>query len=398
PWAPNKMHLKGAFVQPPQLQAKPAVCRPRRARPSFRWQSSWKASPLVLLAMRTPATSKLPPRLRAREVREDRARQREHANLPKEPVLVPMDVPGEANESNEAFLMLKPHASTAKAREAVRKILEDNGIAVVKDGSISAEDVRQRRLIDKHYGRVAQLALEVFPQALVVPKKGQAAFKECFGLPWKQAMEKDLVVNADQAMKRLGWTSDELGTRWDELKSGVGKVKFGGGFYCGCLSGLYIINGFYMAMRDNYFRTGRSVEWFCLEWRASKMSWKKFREEVIGETDPAVAHPHSLRRHFFENWERLDLPSEPHTGENCIHGAASPLEATMERRNWLHDVGYSDAFWQLLHEAGATPEHLEKWRLNPVVTVGERTCALFDHVENLDCFSCVEALQPLLRS
>ena len=70
-----------------------------------------------------------------------------------------------------------------------------------QDGSISAEDVRQRRLsvlalrlddpisvkqsrrlIDKHYGRVAQLALEVFPQALVVPKKGQAAFKElrCF--------------------------------------------------------------------------------------------------------------------------------------------------------------------------------------------------------------------------
>ena len=78
-----------------------------------------------------------------------------------------------------------------------------------------------------------------------------------------------------------------------------------------------------------------------------------------------------------ESNARLDLPSEPHTGENCIHGAASPLEAdstdstdsmdwipfaeppvpcskaTMERRNWLHDVGYSDAFWQLLHEAGA---------------------------------------------
>ena len=131
------------------------------------------------------------------------------------------------------------------------------------------------------------------------------------------------------ACARLGWTSQQLGTHWDTLKmgqpvarsksrvlaaalgltlAGVGKVKFGGGFYCGKLQDIFarglsillakcrrglcqVINGFYMAMRGQYLipgrpqlafcapwlcmpRAGSSVWWFKVKWQASDMSWK----------------------------------------------------------------------------------------------------------------------------
>jgi len=71
----------------------------------------------------------------------------------------------------------------------------------------------------------------------------------------------------------------------------------------------------------------------------------RFREEVVGNTDPATAAEKSLRGIFYKSWTepwpqltasrlgrgplslRLGLPSQPHVGENAVHGSASPFEA-----------------------------------------------------------------------
>ena len=42
-----------------------------------------------------------------------------------------------------------------------------------------------------------------------------------------------------EASQRLGVGADEMGRKWDKLKKGESLLKFGGGFYCGQLEGLY---------------------------------------------------------------------------------------------------------------------------------------------------------------
>eukprot|EP00913_Durusdinium_trenchii_P022491 g21128.t1 len=182
-----------------------------------------------------------------------------------------------------------------------------------------------------------------------------------------QRVQSDLVCNAKQAVDRLGWTTRELGARWDELQLGSGKVKFGGGFYCGCLNGLYVINGFYMAMRAKYISPDSSVYWMHLNWKSSCLTWRQFREEIVGDTDPATAaesQPGSIRGHFFKQWSEFGLEAQPEVGNNVVHGSASPLEALIERMTWL-GAGEDDPFAKILRGRGIE-DSLKRWRLNPV--------------------------------
>lgn len=301
------------------------------------------------------------------------------------------------SSQNHAFLMLKPHANNERAREFVQNFLKKQGIEVLKDGEITAKEIEEKHLIDNHYGCVAEKAVNTDPHDLVIPDDALKSFEDCYGISWELALKQDLICNAKQAMKRLDWNTEELGAHWDELKLGVGKVKFGGGFYCGFLKGIYVINGFYMAMRNKYVIDGSSICWFQLHWQSSRLSWKKFRDEIVGDTDPATAAPHSIRGQFFKQWQTLGLKAQPHVGDNVIHGSASPLEALTEKMTWLGDEFANDAFGKLLKEQGVNEELLAKWQQNPTVEMNGRKCPLFDHIENKDASDCLRSLLSLPR-
>ena len=71
------------------------------------------------------------------------------------------------------------------------------------------------------------------------------------------------------------------------------------------------------------------------QWPTDTLSWKAFRDEVLGATDPKAAAAGSVRRVIYESYQSLDLPGRPNTGDNGVHASASPLEALAERANWL---------------------------------------------------------------
>jgi len=52
---------------------------------------------------------------------------------------------------NCAFVFIKPHAVTDKAKEAVKAGLEAKGLEIKKEGSLEAEEIDKKQLIDKHY-------------------------------------------------------------------------------------------------------------------------------------------------------------------------------------------------------------------------------------------------------
>jgi len=78
---------------------------------------------------------------------------------------------------NYAFVFIKPHAVTKDVRDLVENELQRCG-RIIQQGSISAEDIDSKNLIDQHYYAIASKAVLLKPRELPVPAD---KFQEKFG-------------------------------------------------------------------------------------------------------------------------------------------------------------------------------------------------------------------------
>jgi len=296
---------------------------------------------------------------------------------------------------NVGFMFLKPHANTEASRNFIWEQLSQNYIEVVHEGEIDAERINSGRLIDRHYGSIAAKALDECPAELTVPADGAARFEECFGLTWKEAVSRSLVFNALEATERLGCSDLELDVKWMPLMLGEGKVKLASGCYCGLIEGIFVINGFYMGMREMYVERGSSVHWFSVEWDERDLPWEQFRSKILGATEPSRADENSLRGLAYQRWRELGLPREPDVGENVVHASASPFEALAERANWLGLAVKNDPFGRALLSRGISRDVIKHWAQDPMVHHDGRRQSLFDVFEGMDSAACLEVARAL---
>lgn len=161
-----------------------------------------------------------------------------------------------SGKTNSAFVFIKPHACKGKPG-AVESIVEDklkaSGIKITSSGEILAEDIDKNMYIDTHYGAIASKAVKLKPSELNVPEKGKAGFQAMFGESWESAIAAGKVYNAKDGAAKLGLDSAGLNNEWSKLSRGKNLIKFGGGFYCGKVGDIYIMNGFYMRYVSNGF-------------------------------------------------------------------------------------------------------------------------------------------------
>jgi hypothetical protein len=176
---------------------------------------------------------------------------------------------------------------------------------------------------------------------------------------------------------------------------------------------IFVINGFYMAMRGKYCTTPARVRWFVVEWDASSLPWADFRGVVLGATDPAAAATGSLRRKIYERWEELGLPARPDTGDNGVHASASPFEGLCERMNWLGGGGGGsgngngggavaavgdDPFGRALLGAGVPAATVEAWRSDPQVPFEGSQRSIFDLLEDNDADACLAKARAVVAA
>ncbi|CAE8717222.1 unnamed protein product [Polarella glacialis] len=344
------------------------------------------------------------------------------------------DIVAEGAAKHAAFVFIKPHAVCRllaiaaemlvatvagsaslsavvtqydKVKDLVKEKLAENGITIKSEGQIKAETIDKKKLIDVHYGAIAAKAVMMKPSELTVQEKAQKEFETQFGVAWSKVMEEGLVYNAMDAAKKLDITTDELGEKYDQLKKGETIIKFGGGFYCGKVDGIYVINGFYMSMRGKFTAKGTSIYYYEVEWPADKLAWSDFRGKVLGGTDPATAPGSSLRNIVYSKWEELGLQAgtgrsglrrllrspcvvqygrcdsflcfeaQPDTGDNGVHASASPFEALAERCNWLRASVGRDSFGKAGNQ-------------DPLVEFEGGKKSLFDLMEDLDGSECLK--------
>jgi len=298
--------------------------------------------------------------------------------------------------ANSAFVFLKPLAVTDKMKELVNKTFEEKSIKVVKEGSIGAEDIDKKQLIDKHYYAIASKATLVTPDKLTVPGD---KFKAQFGLEWDDVLKDGKALNAKDACEKFEIDADEINTMWGAAKKGGNLVKLGGGFYCAKLEKdgkgpFYVFNGFFMSMRSGFVKEGTSIYYYVVEWDPKDLAWADFRGKVLGPTDPAEAPKDSLRGGALAAWQDLGLLAAPNTGENCVHASASPFEGLAERMNWLGYKAEKDSWGKKLLDAGVRPKTIKDWTLDPPVTYGAKlsptTKSIWDTLEDMDSQECID--------
>jgi len=158
---------------------------------------------------------------------------------------------------------------------------------------------------------------------------------------------------------------------------------------------IFVINGFYMAMREKFTKPGTSIYYYLVEWDPAKLSWEDFRGKVLGATDPAKAEGGSLRRAIYTDWKQLGLAAEPDVGDNGVHASASPFEAMAERLNWLGVSLEDDAFGQAMLSSGVPKETIMKWTKDPQVPFDGKKGSLFDLLEDLDYDDCLAKSQAI---
>jgi len=308
-----------------------------------------------------------------------------------------------SGKTNSAFVFIKPHAckgTPGKVESLVEDSFKSAGIRVTSKGEMLAETIDKNMHIDTHYGAIASKAVKLQPKELNVPEKGKAAFQKMFGETWESAIAAGKVYNAKDGAAKLGIDSAGLNEKWSKLKRGTDLIKFGGGFYCGKVDGIYVMNGFYMSMRAAYCNPGEKIQWYTVSWPADSLSWEGFRGEVLGATNPSEAPVGSIRRAILDKYKELGLKSKPNTGDNGVHASASPFEALAERVNWLGASVETDDFGKGMLAKKIPAETIAKWSGDCQVSVeGEtapgKTMSVFDTLEDLDADTILEKVSKV---
>lgn len=222
---------------------------------------------------------------------------------------------------NQALVFVKPHAHNAAVCDLVESSLREKiagGGRIVLSCTVSGTRIGRKRLIDRHYQSIARYATELDVDKLTVDeRKFEAAFQE----QWIEVLGAERACNAVQAMSKLGCGPDELEKAWRRAEADSRTTKLGPGLYIGLVesptddqTSLYVINGFYMAMRGKYIGDDKSISCYVVEFDERMCPWKDFRSKIIGATDPTKAAEGSLRHTIMKRYKELGLTIEPSTG------------------------------------------------------------------------------------
>jgi nucleoside diphosphate kinase len=293
-----------------------------------------------------------------------------------------------SSAENCALVFIKPHGQTETMAGFIEKELKAAGLTIVQTGQLPGKFIDENGMIDSHYAAIGQYAMKTAPADLPLGAEKKKEFETKFGDNYDEAARSGKLINTGAAMKQFGLSGTEIGAEFE--KAAASRMKLAPGCYVAFLKerGVYVVNGFYGAMRAEYVDPRAVVTWYTVSWSEDQLSWADFRANVLGATEPTVANKSSIRAKILSSYLDMNLPFVPSSGKNCMHGSASPLEALNERRIWTSAKVESDPFGAQLLAAGISKAKVDWLCTNPMVD-GK---PLFDLVEDTNTSDCVKAL------
>ena len=296
---------------------------------------------------------------------------------------------------NRAFLYIKPHANNIVAQSLVRDYLCMKYFNIVAEGDIPSSRIQSG--FEKQYREIRRYALLLKPHEMLLSSMAMMNFEKKFAINWKLAVKQNLIRNSSEICSIFDVSEQEFMAAWLTCACDGKMVKLGRGFYCGLIDSfpnkpaVFCTNGFFQSMHTEYVTANSSVHYFLVEWDNAAMSWDEFRKKIVGVTNPAVAHPESLRSIMNSEWAGLGLDAPLDLMRNGLHASASAFEAMVERSIWLDVPATCDPLGVHLYNLGFSVNLLNDWMSNTVVD-GQ---TLFDHMENQGCVDCITTAKSL---
>lgn len=159
---------------------------------------------------------------------------------------------------------------------------------------------------------------------------------------------------------------------------------------------LFVVNGFFCGLREEYEGLGASVRVLAIEWDGALTGWADLAASVVGCGSPNLAPASSIRGAVFAQWRQLGLPRAPDEVRNVVHFSSSAWEALADRLAWLPAATlHSDIFGHRLLAARLPAHTLQTWLRNPNLA-GQSVLEAMEGKNAKDCLA--EAKRLLGRS
>lgn len=312
----------------------------------------------------------------------------------------------------QAFLFLKPPANTPEVVALIEEALAEHDIRVCARHRIGGGDVARRRVLERQYLDLFKYAEVVHPAKIKLSNRERELFQSKFEVEWRTVAVKregGKVLHAKEAMEFLKvdkFGLDGLCRRPESLL-----LKLRKGLYCTRVDArctrnsklkekltepLFVLNSFYGVLRERYTAPDAVNECWLLEWNLERLGWKVFLQNVVGDKDPALALPQSIRGRVFERNLSFGLKDKPTMYQNVLHVSSSPMEALFDRLVWIKDsMVFTDLFGSRLLKERIPTAQIHHWLENPP---GEDGRPLFDVLREKNSRQCIQYLKFLFES
>lgn len=187
----------------------------------------------------------------------------------------------------------------------------DIRVTVATREVIAGAEIASKGLIDTHYGLIAERAVNVKPTTWL--DDVSASKKEGFTKKWStnlaDANNSGKILNITEYLaKHSKESAESINDQWDKN----GSFKLLSGTYIGRMdTGDFVVNAFYGILRAKFIDPSVQLVLFSVTFKESDLSWKEFRNQVIGATDPSLAAKGSFRQILLQNHKEMALASLP---------------------------------------------------------------------------------------
>ena len=307
------------------------------------------------------------------------------------------------NNINEMVFVLKPGGTFNRKlvsdilRRLVQRGYNIHGIRVFGGEEIKKKDIFRSQ--HRYAFRVAKEGKKLFSKEdykKMAEIYNRPEFKSHFGIPFEEIE----LIPAYELTEKYGLSEEEVIDLWmkgyekEELfqkgnylginKIGIRKyVLISRHFKVKQGKPFLLINGVCIQMKKLSEVKGQETIVFIIRGTIGKSAtWKKMREEFLGDLSPLESPEGSIRNDSFRG--KMNVTEEVPFWKNIAHLSSGAFEALLEQTLWFQLPMKLTFFGDLLLRNGYKGEEIDYFLTDPTLNIAGVTKPLFDWTEKMD--------------
>ncbi len=297
-------------------------------------------------------------------------------------------------QKNELIFFFKPWCFTSSNFNNNASIVKlafekfrDFNVEISGVLKLTGPRLEELEIMDKHYGVINKLSRWASQN---VTDEEEDIIAKILDLP---TLKDHPILGGHECLKQFpDFDEYSLNDLWLQKKS----KKLRSGFYYNRYehkaNQFILVNGFHPSQLKNYTHQDRQIIIVLVH---SNTSWEELKEDLIGNTYPDRAAPHSIRGELFKNRETYGI-KQISISKNYVHLSAGPFEGLFEIINFLNKIEEVDFqientnLYRLFKKQALSLKDLEIALTNPEKEIDGHHTDLFTITEEKDTLDAIE--------